>query len=77
MLRVQVDASKARQHVISVGHTVERELELEQAFDDALTAGKLSTKLAERLRGRMVFYECFAAGRTNLLLKKFGSLCRS
>ena len=78
MLGVQVDASKAQQHEVSVGHTVERKLELGQAFDDALTAGKLSTKLAERLRGRMVFYECFAAGRTtNLLLKKFGSLCRS
>ena len=64
MLGVQVDAFKAQQHVISVGHTVERKLELGQAFDDALTAGKLSTKLAERLRGRMVFYECFAAGRT-------------
>ena len=26
----------------------------------------------------MVFYECFAAGRTtNLLLKEFGRLCRS
>ena len=49
-----------------------------QSFDDALKAGRFPTKLAERLRGRLVFYECFAAGRTtNLLLKKFGSWCRS
>ena len=78
MLGVQVDASKAPQTEISVGHTVERKLELGQAFDDTLTAGKLGTKLAERLRGRVVFYECFAAGRaTNFLLKKFGSLSKS
>ena len=75
---VQVDASTVHQHEVPVGHTVERKLERGQAFEYASKTGRFSTKLAERLRGRMVFYECFAAGRTtNLLLKKFGSWYRS
>ena len=61
MLGVQVDTSRAQQGEIAV-------------FEETLSNRKLSTKMAERLRGRMVFYECFAAGRTtNLLLKNFGS----
>ena len=78
MLGVQVDTSRAQQGEIAVGHTAERKLELGQALEETLSNKKLSTKMAERLRGRMVFYECFAAGRTtNLLLKNFGNLCRS
>ena len=74
MLGVQVDTSRAQQGEIAMGRTAERKLELGQALEETLS----STKMAERLRGRMVFYECFAAGRTtNLLLKNFGNLCRS
>ena len=78
MLGVQIDASEATTGVFAVGHTEDRKRELLKTFDDAIETGRITTKLAESLRGRMVFYECFAAGRTtNLLLKEFGKLCRS
>jgi hypothetical protein len=77
MLGVEVDISRAQQGEIAVGHTAERKLELGQILEKTLSDKKLSTKMAER-RPRMVFYECFAAGRiTNLLLNNFGNLCRS
>ena len=77
MLGVEVDISRAQQGEIAVGHTAERKLELGQILEKTLSHKKLSTKMAER-RPRMVFYECFAAGRIiNLLLNNFGNLCRS
>ena len=80
MLGVQIDASEAPQGAFVVGHTETRKAgqELVKTFDDAIETGHMSSKVAESTRGRMVFYECFAAGRTtNLLLKEFGKLCRS
>eukprot|EP00435_Cladocopium_sp_Y103_P065100 s379_g27.t1 len=77
MLGVQIDTSGADQGFVTVGHTAERRKELAAAFESAVNVCKLSNKTAESLRGRMVFYECFSAGRTtNLLLKDFGQLCR-
>ena len=77
MLGVKVDTSGVSSSEVRVGHTDERKLELAAEFDLALEVKQLSSKGAERLRGRMVFYECFAAGRTtNLLLKNFGELCK-
>eukprot|EP00435_Cladocopium_sp_Y103_P039415 s2955_g10.t1 len=77
MLGVQIDTTQAPSGIVTVGHTVDRKRELAAAFDQAIQQAKLETKVAESLRGRMVFYECFAAGRTtNLLLKDFGKLCR-
>jgi hypothetical protein len=78
MLGVQIDASEATNGAFAVGHTETRKQELVKIFDDAIETGHLSSKVAESIRGRMVFYECFAAGRTtNLLLKEFGKMCRS
>ena len=78
MLGVQIDSSAAAEGSVTVGHTSERRKELVKVFDEVLACRKLATKLAESIRGRMVFYECFAAGRTtNLLLKEFGRLCRT
>jgi len=78
MLGVQVDTSRAQQGEVAVGRTAGRKPKLGQALEETLSNKKLSTKMAERLRGRMVFYECFAAGSTaNLLLNNFGNLCRS
>ena len=78
MLGVQVDAANAASGHFAVGHTVERRNELVQTFDGILESGKLDHKLAESVRGRMVFYECFSSGRTtNLMLKEFGHLCKS
>ena len=64
MLGVQVDTSRAQQGEIAVSPTAERKLDLGQALEETLSDKKLSAKMAERLRGPMVFYECFAAGRT-------------
>eukprot|EP00435_Cladocopium_sp_Y103_P054310 s357_g17.t1 len=77
MLGVQINTTGAEEGFITVGHTEDRRRELAGAFDSAIANNKLSSKTAESLRGRMVFYECFSAGRTtNLLLKDFGKLCR-
>ena len=73
MLGVQVDTSRAQQGEIAVSPTAKRKLDLGQALEETLSDKKLSAKMAERLRGHMVFYECFAAGRTtNLPLKTLG-----
>ena len=78
MLGVQIDATEAASGAFSVGHTESRRQEIVKIFDAAIETGLLSSKVAESIRGRMVFYECFAAGRTtNLLLKEFGKMCRS
>ena len=77
MLGVRVDTSRAHVAEVSVDHTDERKLELAEEFELEVNSKQLSTKHAERLRGRMVFYECLAAGRTtNLLMKKFEELCK-
>ena len=78
MLGVQVDTSNASQGSFAVGHTAERRDEPVATLEAALAERRMSQKLAESVRGRMVFYECFSAGRTtNLLLKEFGRLCKS
>lgn len=77
MLGVRVDTSRVPEAEVLVGHTDKRKKELAEAFDLAISQKKLSAKHAERLRGRLLFYECFATGRTtNLLLKNFGELCK-
>ena len=74
MLGVQVDTSRAQQGEVAVGRTAGRKPKLGQALEETLSNKNLSTKMAERLLGRMVFYECLAAGHTtNLLLKNLGS----
>ena len=71
MLGVKDDTSGIPSVEVRVGPTDERKLELAAEFDLKLEAKQLSSKSAERLGGRMVFYECFAAGRTaNLLLEE-------
>ena len=45
---------------------------------DILEKGEITSKEAERLRGRMLFFESFVFGRiANLCLKQFGDLCRT
>ena len=62
MLGVQIDTSHIDEAYVLVGHTAERL----EAFDRAFTERRLFAKIAESLRGRMVFYECFAAGRLRI-----------
>eukprot|EP00435_Cladocopium_sp_Y103_P069155 s1948_g32.t2 len=46
-----------------VGHTDERREELREALADVLNSRKLEPKQAERLRGRMQWFEGYAFGR--------------
>ena len=70
-LGLQVDLSAADRKVARVGHTTERREELAQTVKDHLNKGELSARHAEQLRGRMVFFEGFAFGRTtNQALKQ-------
>ena len=55
----------------SVGHTDERSAELQQCLRETINNGGLSTKEAERVRGRMISFDCHVSGRiANLDLKE-------
>ena len=77
MLGLEVDATDASQNILQVGHTATRRSELVASLNDVLESKQLSPKEAQRLRGRMIFFECYTFGRAaNLLIKQFGKLCR-
>eukprot|EP00435_Cladocopium_sp_Y103_P057030 s1087_g19.t1 len=76
MLGLRVDLSKCQNKEISIGHTEERREELKQRIDDILAAGCMDHKEAERLRGRMVFFEGYTFGRVaNAAVKNLGRFC--
>ena len=56
--------SDAASKVARVGHTTERREEIAQTIKDHLAKSELSARQAEQLRGRMVFFEGYAFGRT-------------
>ena len=62
MLGVVMDLSKASSLRVDIGHTPERSKELAENIHGHLQTGTISSKEAERLRGRMIF----------LALHKFG-----
>lgn len=63
MLGLQVDLSACRTKEMLIGHTEDRKNELKQKIDETLAAGVMDSKDAERLRGRMVFFEGYTFGR--------------
>ena len=63
MLGVVMDLSKASSLRVDIGHTPERSKELAENIHGHLQTGTISSKEAERLRGRMIFFEGFAFGR--------------
>ena len=63
MLGLMMDLSQSDQKKIFLGHTEERAAELGEQLQMHLDSGKMSSKEAERLRGRMLFYESFTFGR--------------
>ena len=78
MLGLVVDLRKATSKAFFVSHTEERRSELQQSLEAIIQKGDLTQKEAERIRGRMLFFECFVFGRiANLDLKLFGDLCRA
>ena len=63
MLGLVMNLSQSDQKKIYLGHTSERADELVEQLKYFLTSGKISSKEAERLRGRMLFFESFTFGR--------------
>ena len=77
MLGLTLDLSLSSNCSFTVGHTADRKSELIQSLQHVILDGELTAKDAERLRGRLLFFESFVFGRVaNLTLKQFGDLCR-
>ena len=55
--------STCNQRHVTLGHTESRIQELQKTIDEILTLGRMSCKDAERLRGRLQWFESFAHGR--------------
>ena len=78
MLGLVVNLQEISSGQFFVTHTTERKDELKQCLEEIAVRGEISAKEAERIRGRMLFFECFVCGRVaNLDLKLFGNLCRA
>ena len=77
MLGLQVDLRGfGQQGFFNVGHTPERRGELSTSIDEILSEGSLDGKSAERLRGRMIFFEGYTFGRlANASVKNLGRYC--
>ena len=56
MLGLSIDLSHAETKKFTVGHTSERRTELLSSLLDILEKGEITSKEAERLRGRMLFF---------------------
>ncbi|CAE7781121.1 kptA, partial [Symbiodinium sp. CCMP2592] len=63
MLGLVVDLSQFESRLVKIGHTDKRIAELMRSLDGILEEDRLSAKEAERLRGRMNFFEGHAFGR--------------
>ncbi|CAE6970985.1 unnamed protein product [Symbiodinium sp. CCMP2592] len=63
MLGLVVDLSQFESRLVKIGHTDKRIAELTRSLDGILEEDRLSAKEAERLRGRMNFFEGHAFGR--------------
>ena len=62
--------------VALVGHTEERRTELAEALHAVIESGELSRKEAERLRGRLIWFESFVWGRSaNMAVRELGRAC--
>ncbi|CAE7716021.1 unnamed protein product [Symbiodinium sp. CCMP2592] len=61
-LGVRVDLQRSQCGSIVVGHTDARKEELTACIDSILADGSMTAKEAEKLRGRLVFFEGFTLG---------------
>ena len=77
MLGLQLDlAMFGSEGVVRVGHTQSRRDELVTTIAHILSTGQLDSKTAERLRGRMIFFEGYTFGRiANTAIKCLGRYC--
>ena len=77
-LGLEVDVSQFSDGRAFVGHTESRKEELGAQLKQVLSNGALSPKEAEKLRGRMIFFEGFTFGRVaNSSTKTLGRFCGS
>ena len=77
-LGLEVDVSEFREGRAFVGHTESRKEEIGSQLKKVLSEGALSPKDAEKLRGRMIFFEGFTFGRVaNSSTKSLGRFCGS
>ena len=75
MLGLVVNTEDAWKGSVAITHTDERRLELIEALQMVLDTDTLSPKNAERLRGRMVFFEGYTFGRVaNAAVKNLGRM---
>ena len=75
MLGLAVSTMNSVDGSITITHTDERKRELVEAMTTLLNEGSLSPKEAEKLRGRMVFFEGYTFGRiANAAVKSLGRL---
>ena len=78
MLGLQIDTSKFQEGAFLIDHTPERRDELNAQISSTLDCGTLEIKAAERLRGRMIFFEGYTFGRVaNSAVKSLGRYCLS
>ncbi|CAE7248244.1 unnamed protein product [Symbiodinium sp. CCMP2592] len=75
MLGLSVDLSCVKQRILRVGHTQKRKEELSEYIQTILQEGKIDSKAAERLRGRMVFFEGFTFGRVSNRAQRVVAKC--
>ena len=60
---IDLDPEGSNGDLVTVGHTDSRVAELQQSLDEFLKEKKMSRKDAEKLRGRLQWFESFAQGR--------------
>ena len=76
MLGLEVHLERSEQMEVTVGQTEDRRNELVTKISDILAEDCLDPKEAERLRGRMVFFEGYSFGRNaNAAVKNLGRFC--
>ena len=76
MLGLEVDLERSERMEVTVGHTEDRRNELVTKISDILAEDFLDPKEAERLRGRMVFFEGYSFGRNaNAAVKSLSKFC--
>ena len=75
-LGLVLDTNKFTEGCVTVGHTQSRRSELQEYMSSVLNEGLMSSKEAERLRGRMIFFEGYTFGRVaNSSVKAIGKAC--
>ena len=75
-LGLEIDTECFQEGSILVGHTESRRKELHDQLQTFLQSNSMTSKEAERLRGRMIFYEGYTFGRVaNSAVKAIGRWC--